>query len=156
MFFTKNLQQMFPYLAAKRSGISNWWQVCVIVRVDATFHLKTKNHVISSFNLFWIAFQVVYVVCAIGGGACSAASSNSFGVAKGVPVYMGLLGGIVMLWGARFAAGCTRYVVLERQYVLQKILYHITCVNFTRGGEGGGVQGIFCVPGFGGLKAYSR
>lgn len=68
---------------------------------------------------------------------------------------MGLLGGIVMLWGARFAAGCTRYVVLKRQYVLQKILYHITCVNFTRGGEGG-IQGIFCVPGFGGLKAYSR
>lgn len=43
-----------------------------------------------------------------------------------------------MLWGARFAAGCTRYVVLERQCVLQKILYHITCVNFTRGGKGGG------------------
>lgn len=59
---------------------------------------------------------------------------------------MGLLGGIVMLWGARFAAGCTRYVVLERQCVLQKILYHITCVNFTRGGKGG-VRGIFRLPG---------
>lgn len=112
------------------------------------FSLKDKNHVISSFNLFWIAFQVVYVVCAIGGGACSAASSNSFGVAKGVPVYMGLLGGIVMLWGARFAAGCTRYVVLERQYVLQKILYHITCVNFTRGGKGGGCEGYFVCQGW--------
>ncbi|XP_078329397.1 thiosulfate transporter TsuA-like isoform X2 [Crassostrea virginica] len=76
LFYNKSLQRMFPYLASRRSGVGNWW-------------------------------QVVYVVFAIGGGAISAASSNSFGLAKGVPVYMALLGGVVMLWGARLAAGCT-------------------------------------------------
>lgn len=69
---------------------------------------------------------------------------------------MGLLGGIVMLWGARFAAGCTRYVVLERQCVLQKILYHITCVNFTRGGKGGARDIFFARVGRFTCKAYLR
>lgn len=27
---TKRLQQMFPYLAAKRCGLGNWWQVRVL------------------------------------------------------------------------------------------------------------------------------
>ncbi|XP_062613538.1 thiosulfate transporter TsuA-like isoform X1 [Saccostrea cucullata] len=52
-------------------------------------------------------WQVIYVTGAIVGGAISAASSDSFGIAKGVPVHMALLGGIIMIWGARFGSGCT-------------------------------------------------
>lgn len=118
MCFTKNLQQMFPYLAAKRSGISNWW-------------------------------QVVYVVCAIVGGALSAASSTSFGVAKGVPVYMGLLGGIVMLWGARFAAGCTSGHGLSGMGLLTWLSFIAVPAMFA-----GGIVTAFSMQATGALDTY--
>lgn len=28
LFYNKSLQRMFPYLASRRSGVGNWWQVC--------------------------------------------------------------------------------------------------------------------------------
>lgn len=73
---TKKLQEMFPYLASKRCGLGNWW-------------------------------QVVYVGGAILGAALSAIASDTMATSKGVNVQTALIGGILMLWGARFAAGCT-------------------------------------------------
>ncbi|KAK3595460.1 hypothetical protein CHS0354_003453 [Potamilus streckersoni] len=73
---TKKLQETFPYLEKKRTGLGNWW-------------------------------QVLYVSGAILGGAISAFLSNTIATAHGPSIPTALLGGILMLWGARLAAGCT-------------------------------------------------
>lgn len=46
----------------------------------------------------------------IAGAGLSAYSSDSWGVAVGVRPWAGFLGGALMLFGARMASGCTRYV----------------------------------------------
>ncbi|XP_067653437.1 thiosulfate transporter TsuA-like [Haliotis asinina] len=73
---SKTLQEKFPYMAAKRTGISNWW-------------------------------QVIYVCCAIIGGLVSAVTSDSLASIQGVGLLEGFFGGVLMLLGARIAAGCT-------------------------------------------------
>ncbi|KAK3592481.1 hypothetical protein CHS0354_014979 [Potamilus streckersoni] len=73
---TKNIQEIFPYLEKKRTGVGNWW-------------------------------QVFYVSGAILGGAISALLSNTMATAHGPSIPAALFGGIIMLWGARLAAGCT-------------------------------------------------
>ncbi|XP_071098714.1 thiosulfate transporter TsuA-like [Haliotis cracherodii] len=73
---SKTLQKKLPYMAAKRTGIGNWW-------------------------------QVIYVCCAIIGGLVSAVTSHSLASIQGVGVLEGFFGGMLMLLGARLAAGCT-------------------------------------------------
>ncbi|XP_048750778.1 UPF0394 inner membrane protein YeeE-like isoform X2 [Ostrea edulis] len=118
LFFTKNLQRMFPYLADRRTGVSNWW-------------------------------QVVYVTCAIGGGAISAATSNSFGKALGVPVYLALIGGIAMIWGSRLAAGCTSGHGLSGMGLLSWLSFIAVPCMF-----GGGIVTAFAMQATGALDTY--
>lgn len=73
---TEKLQEYFPYLASKRQGVGNWWQV------------------------FLVSGAVI-------GGLISASASDTLAKAYGVPVYMGFIGGFLMIFGARFAGGCT-------------------------------------------------
>ncbi|KAL4216749.1 hypothetical protein ACF0H5_024472 [Mactra antiquata] len=73
---TQKLQEMFPYLAKKRCGIGNWW-------------------------------QVVYVWGAILGACLASIASDTMATSNGVTLPTALFGGVLMLWGARFAAGCT-------------------------------------------------
>ncbi|XP_053387465.1 UPF0394 inner membrane protein YeeE-like isoform X2 [Mercenaria mercenaria] len=73
---TKKLQDMFPYLASKRCGLSNWW-------------------------------QVVYVAGAILGAALASIASDTMATSHGATLQTALIGGVLMIWGARFAAGCT-------------------------------------------------
>nr|KAG5707290.1 hypothetical protein BaRGS_000064 [Batillaria attramentaria] len=67
---TPRLQELFPYLAKKRSG-------------------------------------VLYVSGAILGALSAAAASCSLAAVQGVGVVEALFGGLLMLLGARLAAGCT-------------------------------------------------
>ncbi|XP_052785406.1 UPF0394 inner membrane protein YeeE-like isoform X3 [Mya arenaria] len=73
---TKRLQEMFPYLAAKRCGLGNWW-------------------------------QVIYVSGAVLGAALASVASDTMATSHGVNLPTSIIGGILMLWGARFASGCT-------------------------------------------------
>jgi len=73
---TKRLQELFPYLAAKRCGVGNWW-------------------------------QVLYVGGAIIGAIIAAVASDTMATSRGPTLPTALFGGILMLWGARFASGCT-------------------------------------------------
>ena len=45
---------------------------------------------------------------AILGGAISALASDTYASAKGATVHTAIIGGVLMLWGSRLAAGCTR------------------------------------------------
>lgn len=45
-----------------------------------------------------------------GGSVMSAGLSSSIGTVSGVSIPDALVGGVLMLWGSRFASGCTRYV----------------------------------------------
>ncbi|KAL5019918.1 hypothetical protein ScPMuIL_002810 [Solemya velum] len=73
---TKRLKELFPYLAKKRWGVGNWW-------------------------------QVFYVVGGVFGGTISAAASGTLMSVPGPTLPAALLGGVLILWGSRFAAGCT-------------------------------------------------
>ncbi|XP_025084332.1 uncharacterized protein LOC112558218 [Pomacea canaliculata] len=73
---TSNLQRKFQYLAVRRTGVGNWW-------------------------------QVFYVSGGIVGGLSSSLASHSLASSQGVGVFEALCGGVVMLLGARLAAGCT-------------------------------------------------
>ncbi|ELT97896.1 hypothetical protein CAPTEDRAFT_219820 [Capitella teleta] len=52
-------------------------------------------------------WQVFYVLAAVAGGALSSWGSDSIGTAPGVSVTTAIFGGILLLLGARLAAGCT-------------------------------------------------
>lgn len=45
---------------------------------------------------------------AILGGLISSLASQTVGDAKGATIHTAIIGGLLMLWGARLAAGCTR------------------------------------------------
>ena len=53
-------------------------------------------------------FQVIYVLSAMLGALLSSLTSNTTATTKGVPVPYAFFGGFFMLFGARFASGCTR------------------------------------------------
>ncbi len=53
-------------------------------------------------------FQVVYVAFAMLGGCFSALASDTLAEVKGVSIPAALGGGCLLLFGARFGAGCTR------------------------------------------------
>ncbi|KAH3867574.1 UPF0394 inner membrane protein YeeE-like isoform X2 [Dreissena polymorpha] len=52
-------------------------------------------------------WQVFYVSGAIVGAAVASLASNTIATSQGVNLPTALVGGLLMLWGARFAAGCT-------------------------------------------------
>ena len=62
---------------------------------------------------------------ALGGAALSAHLSGSFGDGVGVAPWAGFIGGTMMLFGARMASGCTRYVATCLCVVLDIILYSL-------------------------------
>ena len=71
--------------------------------------LNIKLSVKLKFLLF-SPIQVVYVFGAMLGVLMSAAASDTVQTTKAVPYQHALTGGILMLFGARLASGCTRYV----------------------------------------------
>ncbi|ESO93124.1 hypothetical protein LOTGIDRAFT_162150 [Lottia gigantea] len=58
----------------------------------------------SGMDNWW---QVIYVIGAVVGGLVSSMSSNSFNDVQGVGVFEALVGGFLIVFGARFASGCT-------------------------------------------------
>ncbi|KAJ8308276.1 hypothetical protein KUTeg_013150 [Tegillarca granosa] len=58
----------------------------------------------SGMSNWW---QVLYISGAIGGAALSSMMSGSFGITHGVSVVEALLGGFLIVFGARLAGGCT-------------------------------------------------
>lgn len=52
-------------------------------------------------------WQVLLVIGVTGGAVMSAGLSSSIGEVSGVSVPDALVGGVLMLWGSRFASGCT-------------------------------------------------
>ena len=50
------------------------------------------------------------MLSAVGGAALSAIMSDSWGKEEGVGGTSAFIGGALMLFGARLASGCTRYV----------------------------------------------
>jgi uncharacterized membrane protein YedE/YeeE len=52
-------------------------------------------------------WQVVYLLSAFGGAYVAANSMGTYGVAHGVPPAAAFVGGFLMLFGSRFASGCT-------------------------------------------------
>ena len=59
------------------------------------------------------------------GASLSAMSSNSIGDEKGVTIATAITGGILLLFGARLAAGCTRCVCARIVYPrLYRMLTH--------------------------------
>ena len=63
---------------------------------------------IFTFSLFRL--QMFYVAGAIAGACVSAAASGSLGSTPGVSLLSSFLGGLVLIFGARLAGGCTRYI----------------------------------------------
>lgn len=59
---------------------------------------------------FHFFLQVLLVIGVTGGAVMSAGLSSSIGTVSGVSIPDALVGGVLMLWGSRFASGCTRYV----------------------------------------------
>ena len=54
--------------------------------------------------------QVTYWLGALGGAAISTYFSGTWGQEEGVVPWVGFVGGAMMLFGARMASGCTRYL----------------------------------------------
>lgn len=52
-------------------------------------------------------WQVLLVIGVTGGSVMSAGLSSSIGTVSGVSIPDALVGGVLMLWGSRFASGCT-------------------------------------------------
>lgn len=52
-------------------------------------------------------WQVLLVIGVTGGAVMSAGLSSSIGTVSGVSIPDALVGGVLMLWGSRFASGCT-------------------------------------------------
>ena len=99
------LKQKFQYLANAREGfVRNWWMVGRIRQ-----HLTSSiTPIIVHFNEFCCYIQVVYNVGIIIGALFSSMSSLTTGMASEVPVVGALVGGFLLLFGARFSSGCTR------------------------------------------------
>ncbi|KAK3101632.1 hypothetical protein FSP39_005030, partial [Pinctada imbricata] len=115
---TDKLKEKFPYLAKRRLGVSNWW-------------------------------QVFYVCGAIIGALISAASSNSIAIAKGPQVHVALFGGFLMLFGARFAAGCTSGHGLSGMGLLAWLSFLAVPAMFA-----GGIVTAFSMQATGSLDTY--
>lgn len=67
--------------------------------------------------------QVFLVIGVTGGAVLSAGLSSSIGTVKGVSVPDALIGGVLMLWGSRFASGCTRCVISIELIFEKKMQY---------------------------------
>lgn len=61
-------------------------------------------------KIYYFFLQVLLVIGVTGGAVMSAGLSSSIGTVSGVSIPDALVGGVLMLWGSRFASGCTRYV----------------------------------------------
>ena len=115
---TEKLQALFPYLASKRKGVGNWWQV------------------------FLVSGAVI-------GGLISAVTSSTLATAQGVPLYMGFIGGFLMIFGARFAGGCTSGHGISGMGLL--IWMSFVAVPFM---FGGGIATAFAMQASGALDTY--
>ena len=58
---------------------------------------------------------------AILGAALASIASDTMATSQGANLPTALIGGILMLWGARFAAGCTRYT-FAMIYILSVVI----------------------------------
>ena len=63
------------------------------------------------FNAFNYFPQVFYAGGAILGGAISATLSGSWGSVIGFDPTVVFIGGMLLVFGARLASGCTRYIL---------------------------------------------
>lgn len=117
---TKRLQELFPYLASKRCGLDNWW-------------------------------QVIYVCGAILGGAISALASDTLSSAVGTRIHTAILGGLLMLWGARLAAGCTSGHGLSGMGLLAWLSFIAVPFMFA-----GGIVTAFAMQATGALDDYVK
>lgn len=115
---TKKLQELFPYLAKKRTGVDNWW-------------------------------QVFYIGGAIFGAVVSALASSSLTKCQGAQVHVALFGGIILLWGARFASGCTSGHGISGMGMLAWLSFIAVPFMF-----GGGIVTAFAMRATGALDTY--
>lgn len=58
-------------------------------------------------STFTTAWQLPYVVGAVGGGFLSATLAGNFGSSAGPPPLQSFVGGLLLLYGSRLAGGCT-------------------------------------------------
>ena len=64
---------------------------------------------------------MTYWLGALGGSALSTYLSGTWGQEGGVAPWVGFVGGAMMLFGARMASGCTRYLLFCKRSVVNII-----------------------------------
>lgn len=115
---TEKLQKLFPYLANKRCGVGNWWQV--------------------------------FLVCgAVIGGLVSAISSSTLSSSHGIQAHAAFFGGFIMIFGARFASGCTSGHGISGMGLLVWMSFVAVPAMF-----GGGIAVAFAMQAAGALDNY--
>ena len=55
-------------------------------------------------------FQVVFVLSSVFGAFMSSIFSGTYGSVPGVSITQSFVGGALIIFGARLAGGCTRYI----------------------------------------------
>ncbi|CAC5359095.1 unnamed protein product [Mytilus coruscus] len=115
---TDKLQKIFPYLASKRLGVGNWWQV------------------------FLVSGAVI-------GGLISASASSSLTTAYGAPAHVAFFGGFFLIFGARFASGCTSGHGISGMALLVWMSFVAVPFMF-----GGGIAISFAMQATGALDTY--
>lgn len=78
------------------------------------FQIHDLHRIQIKIYYFHFFLQVLLVIGVTGGAVMSAGLSSSIGTVSGVSIPDALVGGVLMLWGSRFASGCTRYVLQQK------------------------------------------
>ncbi|KAK2177718.1 hypothetical protein NP493_583g02032 [Ridgeia piscesae] len=94
-------------------------------------------------------WQVSYVLATVIGASLSAMSSNSIGDEKGVTIATAITGGILLLFGARLAAGCTSGHGLSGMALLYWLSIVAVPAMFA-----GGIGTAFAMDATGALNTY--
>jgi hypothetical protein len=102
-----SLQFLTITLLEKSLGASSAYSTVIGV-LFFTKKLKECNPYFAKFRVGlsnWLT--VAHVVGAVCGGLLSSMLSDQYGKAQGVHIYNAVLGGFIMVFGARIAGGCT-------------------------------------------------
>lgn len=78
-------------------------------------HLSNTHYSFIDIKML-IVFQVVFVLSSVFGAFMSSIFSGTYGSVPGVSITQSFVGGALIIFGARLAGGCTRYIFYDCCY----------------------------------------